>query len=209
MRSLLVTAGILVLAVAGPANAASFTVDDYSISQFTDTNNGLSIEVTKLMGDNHPFTLTSVGQSHTTELFRIGTNESSIEDDDVVQKNITVNFTFSAPAPGFGGAEAGLTGGTYVVPGSVPLTILCAVNGGCGYVIWDAPAVLTFGTTGQLKIQLSDELFLTPGSAVVDATFTLLQQDTPVSTPEPGTMALVATGIAAAAARLRRRSRKV
>jgi len=201
---------VLALGMASPAYAVSFTVDEYSISHFTETpgNQALNILVTELMEDDHDFVLNSVGQTHTVDLFQIRTNESTIEADDILQKIISVGFQFSAPAPGFNGTETGLTGGTYIVPGSGALTGLCIIAGGCGYVVWDAPQVLNFGTTGLLQIQLTDELFFTPGGGIVKANFTLLQQDTLVHTPEPGTMALVATGLAAAAARLRRRARK-
>ena len=138
--------------------------------------------------------------------FELALEEGSIESDDQASKPISVGFSFSAPTA-FAGTAAGTTDGLIEV-----FTTCGLIAGGCGELDWANsssanPLVLGFGTNGQLGIWLENEVFATPGSRVVDVSFKLLRQDTPVATPEPGSMVLFGTGLICAVSRLRRRQR--
>ena len=72
---------VAVMAMASPVHASSFVVDDYSVFLNT-TDPGLRLYAADVMVDNYAFELNTVGQVHTTGLFRIGIEEGSIESDD-------------------------------------------------------------------------------------------------------------------------------
>jgi hypothetical protein len=211
MRNAFLATSIAALGFATPAHAISFVVDDYTVTQFVESpgNLGLNILVSDVMIDDYAFDLNFVGDTHEVPLFRIGTNEgAAAQSDDVVQKPISVALQFASPSTS--GGLSGVTGGTNTVPGDIVASLLCALADGCGYVQWGAPAELLFGNTGRLQISLSDTLFGSPGSGLVKAKFKLLEcdcpdQEQPIPTPEPGTLALFATGLATAVARVRRR----
>jgi hypothetical protein len=205
MKKALLTACVALLG-ASPAYAVPFTLSSYTVNYFNETpgDQGLDIDVTKVMPEPQGFNLAAVGSSFETDLFRIGTTEdAAAQADDVVQKSISVDFTFASPS--FTGTESGVTGGSIVFPGNGAATIVCFFLDGCGYVTWGAPAVLSFGTTGLLQIALTDAIFGSPGDAIVKARFTLLQEDAAAPVPEPGTLALFGSGLALAASRLRKR----
>lgn len=82
---------VAVMAMASPVHASSFVVDDYSVFLNT-ADPGLRLYADDVMVDNYAFELNAVGQVHTTGLFRIGTEEGSIESDDKVSKPISVSF---------------------------------------------------------------------------------------------------------------------
>ena len=70
------------------------------------------------------------------------------------------------------------------------------------YVQWDSPIQLVFGPAGEglLQIALRNARFGLPVETPISATFTLLR-DIPTATvgvPEPGTLALMGLGAAAA-----------
>jgi len=158
------------------ASALIFTLDSYNVT-LNQTDPGLvlywnPILSTPTSGDFN------VGDSTTFNLFRIGTNESSVGLDDLLRKDISVSFDFSAPP-----SLDSVTGETFG-----------RIITDRGVVKWDDVTVFHFGTTGLFTIGLSDVSFATPGSAVVRATMTYNQADT-APAPEPSTVFLLGFGM--------------
>jgi hypothetical protein len=179
------------LAFASSASATSFTLTSYTVNA-TVTDPGLVVFVNHVLPEPFSFDLAGVGDSLTVPLFELGTDETWVNfPDDWVKYPISVAFSFSVPPPPFGGTSTGVTGG-------IQLLLI-----DFGYVNWDGPAILDFGTNGQLRVSLSDEWFLVPGSRQVSATFELVRDDIPV--PEPATLVLLGTGLLGVAVRWRRR----
>lgn len=177
----------LTLALPSAASAATITLASYTVTA-NNVGPGMIVTTSPIQAMPLTFTLNTVGQSYTTDLFNIGTQDSGVSGQELSNRAITVGFTFSSPA--FSGSEAGTTSG---FNGGF-FTGCSILLGGCGQVNWGSPTVLNFGTTGQLRISLSDEIFGTPGSAPVAATFTLVAQDVP-AVPEPASMILLGTGL--------------
>jgi hypothetical protein len=178
-------------AFASSASATTFTLTDYSVSART-TDPGLVMWVDELLATDYTFDLENVGDAQTVELFELGSRETwGNMGEDSTPYPISVGFTFSAPVFGAGGSTAtGNTAGLFFLGG----------------VLWNSPLVMTFGTTGILGIFLEDAIFGLPGSTGIDATFKLLQQDVSAApVPEPASMILFGSGLAAGAAMLRRR----
>jgi hypothetical protein len=114
-------------------------------------------------------------------LFTLGTKESALNWDDVVPYPISVTLNFSSPST-FGGVSTGITG---------------ALLG--GYLIWDNPLLLNFGSGGLLAVSLTGGSFPLPGQMNVGATFTLVKSGTggSVSVPEPASILLLLVGAVA------------
>jgi hypothetical protein len=136
-------------------------------------------------------------------LFSIWTNETAINADDWVGKNIFVQLAFTAPDGPWSGGPIG--GETFGINGIF-------VQG--GRVEWDAPGVFNFGDGGQVKVSLQNANFnwglfgTNPGQsygAVVDAKFELLSLPSVSAVPEPATWAMMITGFGLAGATIRRR----
>jgi hypothetical protein len=138
-----------------------------------------------------------------TNLFTLGTSESSIElDDAIFTHSVDVAFSFTNPFDATGSPLTGTTSGFYSLAGSCSLFgFTGGGNGGCGQVQWTGgPQLFSFGDGGTFSIALNDAIFATPGSASISGTFTLL---TP-SVPEPATWAMMLLGFGAVGFALRR-----
>jgi len=177
--------------LASTAEATTFTLSSYDVTYQT-SDPGLVLWESDILSDGSSFTLTAVGDSFTTALFRIGTSETALNLDDWTPEDISVDFQFSTPLPGFGGDTSGISGAFWL-------------GTSVGYVLWDNPLLLAFGSTGLLSVTLTNALFTLPGSSLVYATFQLVQADagtlaSTIGTPEPTTLMLMALGLMLAAA---------
>jgi hypothetical protein len=186
-------AAVATMAVASAANAATF-VGTYSVDAYTG-NNGLQINTQDLPGGIN-FVLNSIGQSSVESLFKIYTNEPSVDGGDTTPRAITVHFNFTSPTS-FGGDVTGSTFGE--VSG----------NYQNGHVTWNDPVYLAF-TGGQLKVTMNDADFnsgkygLDEGNwegANISAKFELVG----AAVPEPATWAMMIAGFGMAGAAVRRR----
>jgi hypothetical protein len=198
MRKLVV--GIVfgaLLGVASPALAIDFKLESYKVNLLPwDDNFGLDVW-TKDYPPSGPLDFSLMqGESKTVGLFYIGTNEGSVGFDDWIPYLANVELKFSAPQIA-GGQVLGLTGGGYY-----------GNKGGedYGYVAWNNPLSISFGSAGTLEIWLSDEKFAVPTQgpgSLVEITFKLTGGTTN-RVPEPSSAALLGIGFAIAT-RFRRR----
>ncbi len=176
---LLVT--IVLLFISSAAFAFEFTLDSYTVN-LRDMDPGLVLYSENILSTpaSHNF---EVGESLTFDLFKIGTQESSINIDDLFSYDITVDFNFSTPQ-----VMRSVTGESY---GRWRL-----FSDDIGRVNWDGIVEFAFGSTGLFTIELSDACFGTPGSDVVQATMMYVSADQSTApVPEPATMLLLGTGL--------------
>lgn len=207
-------AAFALLGAASAASATTFT-GSYATSTYTNGSNGLAVftqDATPGPGTGFSFNLNSIGASSTFSLFRIYTNESTANSDDLSNANpISVTFNFTAPSA----ATGSVTGDTGAE--TVPVTFFGHLIGSFseGYVDWDngGDTTLNFGSFGQLQVHLDDATFgagsvfnpagLDEDPSTVKATFTLK-----AAVPEPMTWALMLMGFGGLGAALRANRRQ-
>lgn len=185
------------------AQAHAVTTFDGSFTVDANTSDpGLVVHTYSWNDGEFTFDL-SEGGSTSVKLFDIWTDESWVNPDDTVHKDISVNFSFSEP-DGF--TDPGIGGHTF--GGS----LLWGLSQ-WGEVQWDNPANLPFGTDGLLQVSLTETTFnkglfgLNSGErhgASIFADFTLVAAATPV--PAPAALALMGIGLFAIGAVRRRRA---
>ncbi len=189
-----------VLAFPGVAGAVSFG-GTYGVSA-NGADPGLVVQVAPGAGVFGTPDL-AVGGSHVFDVFRIWTDESSVNaGEDDVAKPVSVSFAFTAPG-GFGGAASGATTGARILGGLFQE----------GRLTWDGPLVLNFGkgSTGQVTLALSDAIFnsglfgLDKGARHgADVTATLTYDVAPVPAPAALPLLIGGIGLLGAAGRRRR-----
>lgn len=210
MKKLLLMAAAVALLGVTPATAATFTLDDYTISAHA-TDPGLVIETQDIASRPTTFDL-NVGETHSFDLFRIWTDETDVEyGEDTQAYPINVGVTFSQPGNTTGNIEGNTEGNIDLI------WLLPPVWLESGSVTWNGPALLSFGTTGLFSVWLDDAEFnqglygLSEGwkhGATIRANVKYLREDIPAAVPEPASMLLLGSGLAAAAAYRRRRAQK-
>lgn len=204
-RSIIAAASLAALSISATSAFAATTFD----GGYTETHNtsdpGLIIN-TKAINSNFSFDLDQ-GQSTSVQLFKIFTNETSVNADDLASKVIDVEFAFTAP-DAFGGGVSGTTSGQ-----TAPLLFLQGFFQD-GVVTWanNGNAVLDFGNGGELGVHLNDATFNSGGffgldggkkfAATITADFTELKAASAV--PEPATWATMMVGLFGVGAVLRR-----
>jgi hypothetical protein len=194
------------LAFATPAAAAVDISGSVTSIAFHSADPGLVINASPLAFA--PISLTSINEFADRAVLTIGTPEGSVNTDflslfgeDTVPYPISVSFSFLSPTGTTGSAVGGSTYGFIL-----PFTSCGVIAGGCGAVDWGAPTEFSFGNTGKFSVELFDAVFGTPGTATVNARFTLLANDTP-AVPEPATWAMLLLGFGLAGAAMRHRPR--
>ena len=109
----------LVLSFLGIAGATTFTLGDFNVN-LNDSDPGLVLHSAAIPGTPFSFDL-NVGESITFDLFKIWTEETTVNSDDTVTKPITVSMNFTAPPPPFGNT---IDGDTFGVSGWIQSLII-------------------------------------------------------------------------------------
>ena len=202
--------GFLLFSIAGHSTMvkANYSVDA------SGTDPGLKIQTAEAADNPFTFDL-AIGSPYTFDLFRIWTDEASVnEEDDTASKPISVHFNFLLPAV-FDGDVGGDTDGYRNSEYFLGFEIPGFYQG--GELSWNAPVDLFFGpqSDGHLVIALSNETFnggiggTLPGEffgATVKATITLESEARgPSAVPEPDILTLFAGGLLGLCVMTRRR----
>ena len=178
-------ASLCIAGLSAPAAAATTITGEATTINVHNTDPGLVVYASSTP---FSFSLNNVGDSFTTQVMTIGTNEGSVElFEDTVNYLISASFTFASPAGTSGPAVTGSTDGFISLN---PFGGCGIFDGGCGRVEWNNPTIFNFGNGGQFSLSLKDATFGTPGSANIKGKFTLLAP----SVPEPSTWALMILG---------------
>ena len=184
LGSMVVALGCLsVIATTAQATPITYGIDGVVVSASM-TDPGLRVFVDDSVLDSNPFTLDD-GESATIDLFIIGTNEFSVNFDDIFPK--LIEFDLQLFMPSIQATVGGISRGTWRILDDI------------GKVRWDGPVIIDSGVS-IFELTLGDVDFGTPGSAVVSGTFRQLS-----SVPEPATAVFVMLGLTGIAAKERRR----
>ncbi len=202
MRKSVLSCAVILAAAAWSGSSYATNVgfaDTYSTTYNT-SDPGLVLQINNPTGSN-AFVLDSAGGSTSQLLFKVSSSETTANADDLVGKDITVDFAFTSPSIANGTVMGTSVGGHF------------KWSLDQGYITWDQPTDIVFAGVGTLQIALSDTQFTLPlfGSFLqtwgkVNATFTLTPYVAAV--PIPPALALFGGGLVGTGLLARRRKQK-
>lgn len=187
MKTFSILAATIALLLTSFASQATTIKANYTVDLNT-SDPGLKLHYADVAAN--PFSVNlDEGDSVSAPLFKIWTDETSVNNDDAVSKPISVDFSFLLPQI-FNGSVTGST-----IGGSICFFVCFSDY---GEVTWDGPADIYFGANndGHIRITLDNATFnqgffgTSPGEhwgATVHGTMTLIADATAV--PAPGGLA--------------------